>query len=1185
MHGRWKRTVFPSCCWAAALGVLAIPAGTAAAEEILIDPMGAQSPWVVTPSLNPEKNVLEAVKRPARPGAAESLQLSYDVEKNPRPGIHWRGDPLPGRATSCSFWLWGDESGHRLEVRFEDAAGRWFDVPLERIQWRGWQQVQVPLDESRWNPVCRFAEEPAEVHWPITLRDILIVRGNDRMPQGKIAFSELRAKCVVHPLDRVVMRATSGARGNVFYLPAAAVLRLALANPTETAFDGRLEIVLEDWLGRTFNVDQGPLQLPEKGNVSRDVQLPIRKLGSYRAWVRFVVGGAAREVSQRLAISSHEAAPAALDPESPFAVGMYADRDSPPWSPADLAQSLVLAREAGVKWARFDGMAAALANPAETGSAGNSPSWIDAPPGGAVRLPASTVLNVPDSSSLDRPCDTGELTLAVQLKFFSFDDSGKAGDILVKGDAGRPQYRLSYLGQRGHLALSLADGSGGRCEVWCAKTAWGLDRWYQIVVSHSRSERRVRWWVDGAAAGENQTPDNTLIAGAKMLQIGGNLDVAIDDLAVYDRAIAPPGLAEAKPVAQWHFDEKLGPRAADSSGNHNHAFFQQPLPILDEAARAGISSYAMLLNVAGGTLSRPTPGTAGPSYGMPRLDEWSAAVEATVARFAPQGVHTWEVWNEPNQAGFWSPQPDPDQYYRLLVASYRAIKKADPQATVLGCSLAGPTERGPAEPCKFAETVFQLGGGKVMDAIAIHPYRRFSPEATDYVGGLKAIRALVAKQGGSMPIWISEIGWGNDASGCSEAWSAKMLPRAYLLAIVEGVKNIAWRDFRDRGDDSRQGEENCGLLWHDLTPKPGYFALRTVGTELAGMRFLRAIASEEPCTLLLFGNASRRTLVAWAHQAQIPLALRVGDAQRLESVSLMGNRESLAARDGAVLFSLSDVPVFLRDVPAEVEAVFPISGSPAVVKLSGGQAARIRVTFRNPFDQPLRLLNNGHAVTLAPRGTQKVLWTVSARAAAAWQPPVWQSEDEQIELPLPTRVAVLKGQQKPIFVQRDEVHKGTVVKQSQALNAGDELTLVCRVRSAGPSGKPQVLATKAGGGTRNFAVLLDKTTGVLALDASFERLSSAVETQGGPSLFDGKWHLVGVTYSMHDAEVRFFVDGAMVGRRPLDGGALKPNTAAIVLGGGFVDEQGRSRAVIRDLGIWNRALSAEELSAAGRSRP
>ena len=71
--------------------------------------------------------------------------------------------------------------------------------------------------------------------------------------------------------------------------------------------------------------------------------------------------------------------------------------------------------------------------------------------------------------------------------------------------------------------------------------------------------------------------------------------------------------------------------------------------------------------------------------GSPRSPEARAAF----ARFAAAAVThykgkpiLWEIWNEPN-GGFWKPQANAAEYGRLALETARAIKQADPNATVL----------------------------------------------------------------------------------------------------------------------------------------------------------------------------------------------------------------------------------------------------------------------------------------------------------------------------------------------------------------------------------------------------------------------------------------------------------------------------------------------------------------------
>ena len=86
-----------------------------------------------------------------------------------------------------------------------------------------------------------------------------------------------------------------------------------------------------------------------------------------------------------------------------------------------------------------------------------------------------------------------------------------------------------------------------------------------------------------------------------------------------------------------------------------------------------------------------------------------------VARYAPLGVRHYEIWNEPNASTFWRPQPNPEDYAKLLEPAYKACKEADPEATVLGCSTSGTD-------LDFIGRVLAAGGARSMDGVSFHPY-------------------------------------------------------------------------------------------------------------------------------------------------------------------------------------------------------------------------------------------------------------------------------------------------------------------------------------------------------------------------------------------------------------------------------------------------------------------------------
>ncbi len=1161
----------------------------ALADDILVDPMSTTTNWALTGQrvhyvLGQSK--LEPASQPARASAKASLKLTCDLDGRSWVGMQWRGQPLPGRVEALAFWTHSDGSKHRLAARIEDANGRFFDAPLGALDWQGWRQVAVPMEETKWTPLLRHHEERLPVRWPVTLRELRITKSGGTPLLSSVAFSELRVTSRVTPLDRVAIVVATDAPANVFYLPQSVTLLANLKNPTDTALDGRVEIVVVDWLGHEQKFDGGALKLAARSNFERKLVVPMKTLGAYQAWVRFRVGDAVREASRTFAVSAKSSGTARLDPGSPFGMGLYLSRFQ---KDAELQQAIKLAREAGVKWTRGD-MNIAHVAPQPGRWAWESVRWIDGEEGGAAELGAGRGFSVASSPSLNRPCDTGEITLALRMKFLTFDYPDRWRTLLGKREGPQRQFYLYLTVPTRQLGISFGDGRESWSDIHCAKSDWKTNQWYRLVVNHRRSDRSVRWWVDGAPAGKGETRfAGSLVPNNLPLEIGRGLDFALDDFAIYDRAFEGEPPKAAKPVARWTFNEDKGLRAADASGHKNHAAIPpfRNDGIFDQSRAAGISTFPIMMGTpswmaAAAVRDAPRPWTL-----MPQTNLWADVIGRVAARYRGMGIRTWEIWNEPNIEPFWSPKPDAGEYCKVLAASYAAIKRADPQATVLGCSLAGPCGKTWMSPWEFVEDLLKRGGGRFMDAISIHPYRQpHAPEDSDYVGDIKAISDLTAKYGRRLPIWITEVGWPTDAAGSAESWQAKMLPRSYLLALAAGVKNVAWYDYHDDGPDPSYNEHNFGILRTDLTPKPSYFAFRTMATELAGLRFEREMDAGPGATVLLFAGNGRRVAVAWAHRREVALALRVGAARQIETVDLMGNASRADARDGRLLLTLTGAPVFLRNAPASLAAVRPIACEPAVLKLARGESGELRVTLRNPFRKPLAFRTAKAPVTIPPNGESRVTLRIAADHAASWQAPVWRSSDGRVELTTPARVVALTSQREPIFQRREETTQRVAVPDSPALAARDEVTVACRFRSDGPSDTWQAPLSKWDGESRrNYGLYLTRDKGELCFSASFEKGAQFTDLNSGVRLFDGRWHRVAATYSKHDAAVCFYMDGALVKRIAFDGGDLKSADAPLIIASGFnLTQDGKStpRAAVRDVQVWNRALTATEIAALGR---
>ena len=215
-----------------------------------------------------------------------------------------------------------------------------------------------------------------------------------------------------------------------------------------------------------------------------------------------------------------------------------------------------------------------------------------------------------------------------------------------------------------------------------------------------------------------------------------------------------------------------------------------------------------------------------------------------VNRYKDKGVHVFEVWNEPNLAGFWPSGVNAAEYTQMLKAAYPAIKAADPSSTVLLGGLS-------ASDWSFLQGVYAAGGRNYFDAVANHNYANGDPDncwqdstghnAKDAFCGLDEVRKVMVANGDSAKaVWITEFGWStcsNSFSSCygvgvSEAKQAEYMTKAFgkldtpaysyvKAALVYSFRNTYWTK-----DDPGSWDGNLGLVKTDWTAKPALAAFK-----------------------------------------------------------------------------------------------------------------------------------------------------------------------------------------------------------------------------------------------------------------------------------------------------------------------------------------------------------------------
>ena len=287
------------------------------------------------------------------------------------------------------------------------------------------------------------------------------------------------------------------------------------------------------------------------------------------------------------------------------------------------------------------------------------------------------------------------------------------------------------------------------------------------------------------------------------------------------------------------------------------------------------------------------------------MDEFADYVTAVMTRYKGKFPY-WSVWNEPNLAQFWSPEPDPVVYTRLLKKVAEAARKADPD-TRLCAPVTAPLPRWDK---KFIEAVYRNGGKDYFDVFDYHYYRNNPPEE-EVPRELDEIRALMHRYGDDhKPIWISETGVSSPITLKPKSYStqAELIARNHLLCYASGVKRILYFDLQNWMDDSSQPWDGClGLVQANGEKKPSFYAYQTLIKELDGKTIIGRYPGFEPGieAVLIYDELKqeynlavwcredfhRRTVMVTCESTVVPVTDLYGITKMVATNKLQGKRQ------------------------------------------------------------------------------------------------------------------------------------------------------------------------------------------------------------------------------------------------------------------------------------------------------
>jgi len=311
----------------------------------------------------------------------------------------------------------------------------------------------------------------------------------------------------------------------------------------------------------------------------------------------------------------------------------------------------------------------------------------------------------------------------------------------------------------------------------------------------------------------------------------------------------------------------------------------------------------------------PITGQPDRAVAAPRKPESVAAfaswAAAAARHFQGRGV-IWEIWNEPNIT-FWRPQPCVADYTTLALATAKALRAADPAATIIGPATSGFDR-------DFLETLLASGVLAYLDGVSVHPYRDYAQPPETAAEDYAKLRAQIARHApaarqGRLPVLSGEWGYATHSRGVDLNTHAAFAVRQQLANLWCHVPLSIWYDWKDDGPDRNNREHNFGVVFADLKPKPAFHALQTFTRELNGCRVVgRHPAGREEDFILVLRDAGGGTkLAAWTLKPphEVELTLSAPPPTPLRRVRGDGQPGELRAEQGRLRLGLELLPQYI----------------------------------------------------------------------------------------------------------------------------------------------------------------------------------------------------------------------------------------------------------------------------------
>lgn len=305
-------------------------------------------------------------------------------------------------------------------------------------------------------------------------------------------------------------------------------------------------------------------------------------------------------------------------------------------------------------------------------------------------------------------------------------------------------------------------------------------------------------------------------------------------------------------------------------------------------------------------------------------EDFGRFVAALVTRYGGR-IHTWELWNEPDNQAYWTGTPQ--QFAALVRAGSAAVRRTDPAAKVVLGGIAGELDF-------LAKVLRDEHVSQVVDVVNVHTYfETWHPNRIEQLPNyLESAAGLIRDSGGHQPLWLAELGYssvnGREAVSSvyrahyagehTDAAQAAALVRMGVTALAtRTVSLIAWYRINDLppgqdviGDDNNR---HLGVRAVNGAPKPAFGALRLLARLFAGPYEVVPVSvapdgqpNEDPQVHAFRLRDGRYVVAAWLALPETPSTHMLPQDPRQATLTLLvpgaqARRVALQGADGRPL--------------------------------------------------------------------------------------------------------------------------------------------------------------------------------------------------------------------------------------------------------------------------------------------